>query len=315
MAGHDGRYAPSPTGALHLGNLRTALLAWLLARHAGARFLLRIEDLDAERSRPEHEAGQLADLRALGLDWDGEPLRQSARGARYAEALARLTADGRTFPCWCTRRELREAASAPHGRSGDGRYPGTCRDLGAADRARLAHERGTPAVRLRAEGARATAHDRFHGAVTSVVDDVVLARGDGAFAYHLAVVVDDGEQGVDEVCRGDDLLDVAPTQAHLATLLGLAPPIYAHVPLVLGADGRRLAKRDGAVTLADQAHRGRDAASVRAALAVSVGLTSPGEDADLPSLLRAFEPARLRGIGPGTWDAATALPGAPARLR
>src|SRR3954470_7714021 len=171
-----GRYAPSPTGVLHVGNLRTALLAWLFARSQGARFLLRIDDLDRGRSREAFVASQLDDLRALDLDWDGEPLRQSTRDARYAGAIAQLEADGLLYPCWCTRAEIREAASAPHGELPEGAYPGTCLRLSAAERAERERSRRPPALRLRAEGARVAFHDALLGPCAGSVDDFVVRR-------------------------------------------------------------------------------------------------------------------------------------------
>jgi glutamyl-tRNA synthetase len=237
-----GRFAPSPTGTLHLGNLRTALLAWLFARSAGARFLVRMEDLDAGRVRPGSAAEQLRDLEAIGLDWDGEVVFQSARGRRYEAALERLD----VFECFCTRREIREAASAPHGPQPP--YPGTCRGLDAAARAERRRAGRLPALRLRG-GVTVAFEDRLRGPVSGTVDDLVLRRADGAWAYNLAVVVDDAEQGVREVVRGDDLLDATPAQVWVARCLELPDPRYAHVPLVLGPDGARLAKRHGSVTL------------------------------------------------------------------
>lgn len=304
MAQPDGRYAPSPTGALHLGNLRTALLAWLAARAGGGRFRLRIDDLDAGRSRPEHEAGQLADLRALGLDWDGEPLRQSARAGAYATAVGALEARQLVYPCWCTRAEIREAASAPHGDLPEGAYPGTCAALDAAGRA--ARERAAggrpPAWRVRAAAAEVVVEDLVLGPIHGVVDDFVVRRGDGTHAYNLAVVVDDYHQEIGQVVRGADLASSAPRQAWLAGVLGLRVPSYAHVPLVLGADGRRLAKRDGAVTLADRRALGESAEQVRGALAASVGLAPPGAAPSLDELLADFDLARLRDRGPTVWD-------------
>lgn len=296
---HDGRFAPSPSGPLHLGNLRTALLAWLFARGAGARFLVRVEDLDPGRSRREHETTQLADLAALGLAWDGPVVRQSERRARHRAALEQLRAAGRVYPCWCTRAEIREAASAPHGAGGigaEGAYPGTCRRLSAAERAERERSGRPAALRLDAGGARVAFVDRLHGPVEAVVDDLVLWRNDGTPAYNLAVVVDDADQGIGEVVRGDDLLDSTPRQVLLRRLLGLGgggPLSYAHVPLVLGPDGARLAKRHGAVTLADRAGRGETPADVLAWMARSLGLAAPGEPVDLPLLLGRFDPAAL----------------------
>jgi glutamyl-tRNA synthetase len=252
-----GRFAPSPTGDLHLGNLRTALLAWLFARKGGARFLVRMEDLDRGRVRERFYDRQLADLAAIGLDWDGPVVRQSERTHLYEDALGKLD----TYPCWCTRAEIREAASAPHGDLPEGAYPGTCRDRTSAPTDR------PPALRLRVEGAPG-------------VDDFVLRRGDGAFAYNLAVVVDDAAQGVDQVVRGADLAESTPRQVWLARTLGLPEPSYAHVPLVLGPDGARLAKRHGAVTL-----RELGAAEARRWIEASLG----GLSLD-PA---AFDPVRL----------------------
>jgi glutamyl-tRNA synthetase len=287
---HDGRYAPSPTGLLHLGNLRTALLAWLFARSAGARFLMRIEDLDEGRSRPHFERAQLQDLEAIGLDWDGEVVRQSERHALYAGAIARLDAAGLLYPCYCTRAEIREAASAPHGPLPEGAYPGTCRDLSAVERGEREADGRPPALRLDARAAHVRFTDRVAGEYQGVVDDLVVRRNDGAPAYNLAVVVDDAAQGIGEVVRGADLLETTPRQLLLARLLGLPEPTYAHVPLVLGPDGARLAKRHGAVTLDDRRALGESPAEVRAGLLRSVGL--PGE---LDEALAAFDPAALPG--------------------
>jgi len=288
-----GRFAPSPTGDLHLGNLRTALAAWLFARSAERAFLVRMEDLDRVQASAAHEASQLADLAALGLDWDGEVVRQSDRFDRYAAAIDQLTDAGLTYPCYCTRREIREAAAAPHeGPVPDGAYPGTCRHLGSAER--LARERAgrPPALRLRAQVSELTVDDDLWGPLTAAVDDVVLRRNDGVPAYNLAVVVDDAAQGVEQVVRGDDLASSAPRQRHLAELLGLPVVRYAHVPLVLAPSGARLAKRDGATTLADQRGRGRSPDAVRALLAASLGFAAEATGSPA-ELALAFDPARL----------------------
>ena len=247
----NGRYAPSPTGTLHLGNLRTALLAWLFARSAGSRFVMRMEDLDTGRVRPGIAEEQLADLAAVGVDWDGEVVYQSQRLGLYAEATEALRSAGRVYECFCTRAEIREAASAAHGPLPEGAYPGTCLHLTEAELAEKRAAGRPPALRVRAEGERVAFTDRLHGPQEGVVDDFVIRRNDGAPAYNLAVVVDDAAQGVEEVVRGDDLLDSTPRQLFLARLLGVAAPRYAHVPLVLGPDGARLAKRHGGVTLRD----------------------------------------------------------------
>lgn len=289
----DGRFAPSPTGELHMGNLRTALLAWLFARSQGARFLVRIEDLDEGRVRERYVTEQLDDLRAIGLDWDEPPVRQSERKELYAEALARLERDGLVYPCFCSRREIREAASAQHGEDAELIYPGTCARLAPSEARRRVEAGAEHALRLRAEGVVVTAADRLHGEITRGVDDIVLVRRDGAFAYNLAVVVDDDAQGIGEVVRGDDLLSSTPRQALLYDLLGLARPSWAHVPLILGPDGQRLAKRHGAVTLRDLAQEGTSAAQLVNRLAESLGLAEPGEEVTAAELIARFDPARL----------------------
>lgn len=279
-----GRFAPSPSGELHVGNLRTAILAWLFARSTGRTFLLRVEDLD--RARSGAEAGQLRDLQAVGVTWDGDVVRQTARGPLYAGAISRLEAAGLTYECFCTRREIQEAPSAPH--APQGAYPGTCRNLDAAE---LEFKRSTrpAAIRLRADTAEYTVRDLLHGEFTGVVDDFVLRRNDGVTAYNLAVVVDDAEQGIDQVVRGDDLLPSTPRQAYLASLLGIPSPEYAHVPLVVNSDGARLAKRDGAVTLRDLADAGSPPAAVRDRLLESLGLPA----GPLGNALAAFAPDAL----------------------
>ena len=292
--GPAGRYAPSPSGDLHFGNLRTAVLAWLFARQTGRKFYLRVEDIDSERSSDESAMRQIEDLEALGLDFDPPVLYQHDRGDAYAEALARLD----TYECYCSRRDIREAASAPH--TQPGMYPGTCRDLTEEQRAlrrsQLAEEGRLPAIRLRAHARKWTVQDYYHGEYTGPVDDVILKRGGrldqaqaGDWAYNLAVVVDDGFQGVDQIVRGDDLLPSAPAQAYLADQLGLTAFSYIHVPLVVGAGGRRLAKRDGAVTLREMlAEKG--AADVVGDIAASLGC---GGVNSVNGILQRFDPAQL----------------------
>ncbi len=289
-----GRYAPSPSGPLHLGNLRTALLAWLFARSAGSRFVVRIEDLDPARSRPEHEEGQLADLRAIGLDWDGAVVRQSERTVLYREALRRLEAAGRIYPCWCTRAEIRAAADAPHGPLPEGAYPGTCRRLSDSERSWRERAAGRPpSLRLDSGEEPLSFDDRIHGRAEGAVDDFVVWRWDDTPAYNLAVVVDDADQEIGEVVRGDDLLDTTPRQILLQRLLGLPTPSYAHVPLVLAPNGERLAKRHGAVTLADRAALGETPADALAWMATTLGLATAGERPAAASLVPHFDAAAL----------------------
>jgi glutamyl-tRNA synthetase len=282
----DGRFAPSPTGVLHLGNLRTALLAWLFARSAGSRHLVRMEDLDTGRVRAGAAEQQLADLAALGLDWDGEVVFQSARLDVYAEAIGRLQTAGALYECFCTRAEIRAAASAPHGPLPEGAYPGTCLHLSDAERAQRRAAGRLPALRVRAGGAVVGFEDRLLGWVEGSVDDFVVQRNDGAPAYNLAVVVDDAAQGIGEVVRGDDLADTTPRQLFLARLLGLGEPAYAHVPLVLGPDGARLAKRHGSVTL-------REVAPDAALRWMCASLGLPGDVTSPSELIGAFDPLRL----------------------
>jgi glutamyl-tRNA synthetase len=287
----DGRFAPSPTGPLHLGGLRTALVAWLFARSQSARFLVRIEDLDPQRSRPEFERRQLHDLRALGLDWDEAPVRQSERTPLYEDALARLEAQERLYPCFCTRAEIREAASAPHGALPEGRYPGTCRSLSEAERERRRASGRPFALRVSAGSERVEFDDRLRGRCNSVVDDFVVRRADGVPAYQLAVVVDDAAQGVGEVVRGDDLVDSTPRQILLARLLGLSVPRYAHVPLVFGTDGARLAKRSRPPAPSE---RREPPAATLGLLAHTLGLALDRDRVRRPDeLLAEFDPRRL----------------------
>lgn len=290
-----GRYAPSPSGDLHLGNFRTAVLAWLFAKHEGREFRMRIDDIDVQRSSEESAKQQLRDLATMGIGYEGRLWRQQECWSEYEKALQALREKGLVYECYCSRKDIAEAVRAPH--AAPGAYPGTCRDLGeserAAKRAELAARGRVPALRLRAGVDEWEVRERFAvggGVYRGAVDDMVLRRGGNApkgagagvgagapdgggaarpgvgasaggaaaggqvnrdYAYNLAVVVDDALAGVGQVVRGDDLLSSAPRQAYLAHLLGLPPVEYVHVPLVLGPDGKRLAKRDGAVTLRD----------------------------------------------------------------
>ncbi|WP_040802479.1 tRNA glutamyl-Q(34) synthetase GluQRS [Nocardia concava] len=282
----SGRFAPSPSGDLHVGNLRTGLLAWLFARSTGRGFLMRVEDLD--RVKKGAAERQLEDLAAIGLDWDPPVVWQSQRLPLYEAAIERLTAAGLTYECFCTRREIQQAVTAPHGPMGA--YPGTCRNL-TDQQIRERRAEGRPAaLRLRAGISEFTVTDRLLGEYRGAVDDLVLRRGDGTPAYNLAVVVDDADQGIDQVVRGDDLLPSTPRQAYLATLLGLPVPEYAHVPLVLNTAGQRLAKRDGAVTLRDRMALGESPQQVFGALAASLGYIGANTPSDL---LEEFRPADL----------------------
>ncbi len=277
-----GRYAPSPSGDLHLGNLRTAILAWAMARRGGKPFYLRVEDLD--RVRPGAAERQIADLATLGLDWDASPGTSTERIDVYE--------------CYCTRREIQEASSAPHG--APGAYPGTCRDLSEDQREERRTQR-PPALRLRAECTNYTVQDDFYGTYTGLVDDFVLVRNDGTYAYNLTSVVDDAFVGVEQIVRGDDLLPSAPRQSYLAQLLGLTQPRYAHVPLALNEEGKRLAKRDGAVTLPQLREAGVEIPTILGWIAASIPVYNADgstHSADVPvpnaaAILERFDPARM----------------------
>ncbi len=268
------RFAPSPTGYLHLGHAASAWFAWRRARAAGGRFLLRLEDIDATRCRPEFSTGVMEDMAWLGLRWDGEVRVQSAHLGEYAAALDRLRGRGLLYPCFCSRGEIARAHAAPH--PGEGSvYPGICRELNAA--ARRARMAAGQAYAWRLDVARAAQNAgdlRFFeegigwvAAQPARLGDVVLARKDVATSYHLCVVHDDGVQGVTHVIRGEDLAESTHVQVLLQRLLGFATPVYAHHRLLTDSSGKRLAKRDGAATLRAKREAGEDARDVLQQLA------------------------------------------------
>lgn len=304
--GAKGRYAPSPTGAIHLGNARTALLAWLDARARNGGFVMRVEDLDRARASADLEARLLDDLRWLGLDWDEGPdrggpfgpYRQSERTARYDDAIARLLAAGRAFPCACSRADVARAASAPHAADEEGpRYPGTCRGLPAAEVEAKARAQGrAPVIRFDGRGEAFYFDDELRSAVASGpggVDDFVLRRADGMASYQLAVVVDDAAMGITRVVRGDDLLTSTPRQLALYAALALPAPGFAHVPLVLSPGGERLAKRTRPASVADLRARGLTPEAVVGALAASAGLVAPHERPRAWDLVAGFSLGRI----------------------
>lgn len=292
------RLAPSPTGALHVGNARTFLLNWLLARQGGWRLLMRIEDIDSPRVKADAAQGLLGDLRWLGLDWDGPVVFQSQRLGRYAAALGRLLASGSAYACTCTRREVELAASAPHAEDGAAVYPGTCRGR-YRDAAEAQRQSGrAPAFRFAAPAGAVEVVDHIAGTRVyqpmEQLGDFVVAKADGTPAYQLAVVVDDAEMGVSEVVRGDDLLESTPRQMLVYRALGLGDriPAYWHVPLVVGPDGRRLAKRHGDTRLSTLRACGADPRRLVAQLARSAGIET-GESAWPAELVGRFDPALL----------------------
>tara|TARA_R110002126_G_scaffold41590_16_gene120931 strand:+ start:14748 stop:15695 length:948 start_codon:yes stop_codon:yes gene_type:complete len=303
-----GRLAPSPTGLLHLGHARSFLLAWWQVRSAGGTLRMRMEDLDAGRSRPEFEAAALRDLEWLGLDWDGEVLRQSTRHDAYRAALARLDDLGRLYPCVCTRAEIERAVSAPHADDGTRRYPGTCLGkFSSEDEARASSSR-EPALRLRVDPGTTRVEDAVCGPrdfdIQAEVGDFPVRTRDGMPTYQLAVVVDDAAQGVTDVLRGDDLLSSAARQQVLYAWLGQPTPRWHHVPLVADLDGQRLAKRSDAMSLVALREAGVEPEDLVGWAARSSGRTGPsrGTPADF---LGSFDSAAIRTesptVGPATF--------------
>jgi len=267
-----GRYAPSPTGDLHLGNLRTAMLAWLHARLAGGEFIVRMEDLDTPRVVLGSADQILRDLEWLGLDWDGTVVYQSKRTVLYQEALADLTDRGFTYKCFCSRKDIQAAASAPHGSVAV--YPGTCRGL-SERQIKQREFKKQPAIRVKVDDCLSVDDSRrVDDSVLEKMGDFVVKRADTLFAYQLAVTVDDLEQGVTEVVRGADLLDSTPKQQYLAALLQPAAPAinYLHVPLMLDDCGHRMSKRDGSISATSWRQESKSAEQLLGYLAFSVGI-------------------------------------------
>ncbi len=303
-----GRLAPSPTGFLHLGNAWAFLLAWLACRSRNGKLVLRMEDIDPDRSRPAYAEAIIRDLHWLGLDWDEGPdaggafgpYVQSSRMALYAQALERLAAGGHTYPCYCTRKELRTLAGAPHVGDAGAAYPGTCRNLSPERRAELESAGRRPCLRLRCPAGTYTFEDALSGPLSMTLEDCggdfALRRSDGVIAYQLAVVVDDGEMGITQVVRGDDLLVSTPRQLALLDLLGYPRPEYMHLPLLCDAEGERLAKRHAGLTLAELRDAGVSPASAVGYLAARAGLRERAAPLSPQELLPNFDPATLRTL-------------------
>jgi glutamyl-tRNA synthetase len=281
---YRGRFAPSPTGDLHLGSAASALLGWLFARSNKGAFVLRVEDIDTPRVRPGIELQQMEDLRWLGLDWDEGPdvggpfgpYRQSERTDRYDAAIADLEKRGLVYPCDCSRAEIARVASAPHPGDEGPRYGGSCRQKTEADR----KFKRPPALRLRVPDRRIEVDDRLQGTIAEnvfdSVGDFVLRRGDGVYAYQLAVVVDDLAMGVTEVVRGADLLGSAARQALLFEILARRVPVFAHHPMIVAADGSRLAKREASTSIRALREAGVAPATLVGSLARALGLVRGG---------------------------------------
>ncbi|MCC7393080.1 tRNA glutamyl-Q(34) synthetase GluQRS [Candidatus Sumerlaeota bacterium] len=291
-----GRYAPSPTGLLHAGNLRTALAAWASARAGGMHFLLRVEDIDRPRCKRELEARQLADLKLLGIDWDGEPIRQNERIDIYTTHFEALRSSGEVYPCFCSRKDIADALSAPHGPGSDA-YPGTCRALPPDEAARRMAAGAQHCWRIRVGDAPKVFHDEFAGVVSIDLEtnggDFVIRRADGLFSYQFVCAVDDALTGVTEVVRADDLLDSGLRQAWILARLKLPTPAYRHIPLMHAADGRRLAKREGSDDLRGILSRGKTIDEVRGALAASLGQCDPGEPITMDELVKRWDWSRV----------------------
>ncbi len=300
-----GRYAPSPTGELHLGNASTALLAWLSVRARGGRFVIRIEDLDGPRVVPGASDRILEDLEWLGLDWDegpdlggpAGPYAQSLRAALYRDAFERLVAGDRVYPCFCSRRDIASAASAPQEPGDELRYPGTCRALSTAEAARRVAAGRAHAWRFRvgADEARSF-EDLVRGSCDGdAPGDFVVRRADGTAAYQLAVVVDDAAMSITEVVRGDDLIPSAMRQLLLYRALDLEPPAFGHVPLLLGPDGVRLSKRHAGSAIRELRGAGLTAERIVGRLAHLLGLRSSPSPVRATELVPGFS---LRGLAP-----------------
>lgn len=288
-----GRFAPSPSGKMHLGNLFSFLLAWCSVRSVGGELVLRMEDLDPQRTSAEFAALIRRDLLRFGLDWDREVPCQSTRTAAYDAAFAKLEEMGLIYPCYCSRSEV-HAASAPHLGQSEFVYAGTCRDLTPEQRAA---KKRLPAWRLRVPNQEWIVHDGLQGDYTELLSrdcgDFVVRRADGVYAYQLAVVVDDADNGVTQVVRGRDLLASAPRQMYLFSLLGKPAPEYVHVPLLLAPDGRRLSKRDGDLDLDTLLGRFTPEA-ILGALAFAAGLIERKEAISAKELAAAFDWRRVR---------------------
>ncbi len=293
------RLAPSPTGALHLGNARTFLVNWLLARQLGWRIVLRIEDIDGPRIKPESARQLIDDLRWLGIDWDDGPIYQSARVKAYAAAVQLLLKSGLAYPCICTRKEVESAASAPHAEDGAAVYPGTCRGRFKSVEQAIAFSGRPPAIRFRVPDGIVEWTDYFCGPqrynVARQLGDFVIAKADHTPAYQLAVVVDDLAGGITQVVRGDDLLDSTPRQMLLYRALQAEAsiPTYYHLPLVVGPDGRRLAKRHGDSRLMFYRSQGISAASVLSLLADWCGIDNNRDIVSATSLIGRFDPTKM----------------------
>ncbi|MFD1954435.1 tRNA glutamyl-Q(34) synthetase GluQRS [Paenibacillus thailandensis] len=299
-----GRFAPTPSGEMHIGNAWTALLSWLQIRRSNGRYILRMEDIDKPRSKPQYAQQALDDLRWLGLDWDEgpdiggpcAPYTQSERLPFYEEALRRLENKGLLYPCYCSRAELLAVAAAPHGLASEGpAYPGTCRYLTEEERLVKAAAK-TPSLRFKISGEPVSFVDGAAGPVRfppGAGGDFVVQRADGIISYQLAVVVDDAAMGITDVLRGYDLMDSTTRQLMLYEALDLPAPRFAHVPLFIGTDGKRLAKRHGDLSIAALRKRGAKPEQVAGWLAARAGLNPEKEPISPSQLVERFDLGKL----------------------
>ena len=279
MSSCIGRFAPTPSGRMHLGNVFSALMAWASVRSQNGSLILRIEDLDIRAHNPQYTSLLLDDLQWLGLTWDKGPYYQSKRTELYQEALLDLKHQGLLYPCFCSRADL-HAAQAPHASDGTYVYAGTCRNLSQSEREELSTHK-IPATRMQVPNAIYTFEDRVYGPTSQNLaescGDFIIQRADGVFAYQLAVVVDDADMGITEVVRGSDLLSSTPRQLYLQDMLGLSHPIYAHLPLLVAPDGRRLSKRNHDLDLGVLRSQGKTPEEILGFLAYCIGLAEKEE--------------------------------------
>ena len=296
MSSCVGRFAPTPSGRMHLGNVFSALMAWASVRSQNGSLILRVEDLDIRAHNPQYTSLLLDDLQWLGLTWDKGPYYQSKRTEFYQEALSDLRQQGLLYPCFCSRADL-HAAQAPHASDGTYVYAGTCRNLSQSEREELSAHK-IPAIRMQVPNTIYTFEDRVYGSTSQNLaescGDFIVQRADGVFAYQLAVVVDDADMGITEVVRGSDLLSSTPRQLYLQDVLGLSHPVYAHLPLLVAPDGRRLSKRNHDLDLGVFRSQGKTPEEILGFLAYCVGLTEENEPLSAVQIANRFSWETLR---------------------
>lgn len=296
MSSCVGRFAPTPSGRMHLGNVFSALMAWASVRSQNGSFILRVEDLDIRAHNPQYTSLLLDDLQWLGLTWDRGPFFQSKRTELYQDALLKLKQQVLLYPCFCSRADL-HAAQAPHASDGTYVYAGTCRNLSQSERKELSSHK-IPATRIHVPNKIYAFEDKVYGSTSQNLaescGDFIVQRADGVFAYQLAVVVDDADMGVTEVVRGSDLLSSTPRQLYLQDVLGFSHPIYAHLPLLVAPDGRRLSKRNHDLDIGVLRSQGKTPEEILGFLAYCVGLTKENEPLSAVQIANRFSWEILR---------------------